>query len=86
MTDDTYVPPGVTAHRCPYCNRPFRREDQCTLHVGLEHYDRMTAGEEAAFRDAYSAESEELGLYRLKLVGLLVVLYFGMLMLYSVVG
>ena len=86
MTDETSVPAGATAHRCPYCDRPFRREDQRTLHVGLEHYDRMTDAEETAFRETYSEETEELGLYRLKLVGLLVLLYFGLLMLYSVVG
>ncbi|MFD1644950.1 DUF7410 domain-containing protein [Haloarchaeobius litoreus] len=82
---DTHVPEGITAHRCPYCDRPFRREDQRTLHIGLSHYDRMTEAEEAAFRDVYAAEEEELGLYRLKLVGALVVVYFGMLLLYAVV-
>ncbi|WP_440991193.1 DUF7410 domain-containing protein [Haloarchaeobius baliensis] len=82
---DTYVPPGVTAHRCPYCDRPFRRAEQRTLHVGLEHYDRMTDAEEDAFREVYESEEEELGLYRLKLVGGLVLVYFGMLLLYAVV-
>ncbi|WP_256299102.1 DUF7410 domain-containing protein [Haloarchaeobius salinus] len=82
---ETDVPAGVTAHRCPYCDRPFRRAEQCTLHVGLEHYDRMTEAEEDAFREVYESEEEELGLYRLKLVGGLVVVYFGMLLLYAVV-
>jgi len=82
---DTYVPDGATAYRCPYCDRPFRREEQRTLHIGLSHYDRMTEAEEAAFREVYSAEDETLGLYRLKLVGGLVLVYFGMLLLYAVV-
>lgn len=82
---ETDVPESATVHRCQYCDRPFRREDQRTLHVGLEHYDRMTDAEEAAFRESYEAESDRLGLYRLKLAGALVVLYFGLLLLYAVV-
>ncbi|WP_439025893.1 DUF7410 domain-containing protein [Haloarchaeobius sp. DT45] len=82
---ETEVPPGDQPHRCPYCDRPFRKAEYRTLHVGLTHYDVMTDTERERFQDAYREESDELGLFRLRTFAVLVLLYFGMLMLYSVV-
>jgi len=93
MTRDTPTGPVATAdppdddrtHDCPYCDRPFAREEYRTLHVGLDHPDDCTESEVEAFQAAYREESEELRLFRLKAVGALVVLYFGFLFTYSLV-
>ncbi|WP_135820029.1 DUF7410 domain-containing protein [Halostella litorea] len=84
-TRDADVPPGEPTHDCPYCGRPFAREEYRTLHVGLDHPDACTDAEVAAFREAYREESEDLRLFRLKAVGGLVLLYFGFLFTYSLV-
>lgn len=64
---------------------PFRHEDHLVLHRGLEHSDELSEDEVAVFHDAYEAESEELRLFRLKALALLVLLYFGFLFMYSFV-
>jgi hypothetical protein len=84
MTFESAVPADESPYRCPYCDRPFRRDEYRTLHIGLEHYDVMTDEETARFQDQYREETSELRLFRLKLFGLLVLVYFGMLILYSV--
>ncbi|MFC6951353.1 DUF7410 domain-containing protein [Halorubellus litoreus] len=80
----TSVPADATAHECPYCERPFTREDRVALHVGLQHYDVCTPGEEEAFEAAYLAENAEIRRYRLKAAVALILLYFGLLMVYAV--
>ncbi|WP_227354429.1 C2H2-type zinc finger protein [Haladaptatus salinisoli] len=85
MTLDTSVPAGESPHECSRCGMPFRHEDHLVLHRGLEHGDDLSEAEVAAFRDAYEAESEELRLFRLKALALLVLLYFGFLFTYSFV-
>jgi len=82
---ETTVPEDATPVRCPYCDQPFAREQYRTLHVGLEHYDRIDEDEYEAFEDAYAAESDELRTYRLKLLAVLVFVYFGFLFVYAVV-
>lgn len=78
-------PPDGERYDCPYCGRPFAREEYRTLHVGLDHHEECTDEELAAFREAYRAESQELRLFRLKAIGALVLLYFGFLFTYSLV-
>ena len=73
-----------TAATCPYCDRPFARERYRTLHVGLDHPDRLSEEERAAFREAYREESAEIRRLRLKVLALLVVLYFCVLFTYMV--
>ena len=80
----TSVPADATVHECPYCDRPFTREDRVALHVGLQHYDACTPAEEEAFETAYLAENAEIRRYRLKAAVALIVLYFGLLMVYAV--
>jgi hypothetical protein len=83
---ETAVPDDRTAHRCPYCDRPFAVEARVTLHVGLTHYDVCTDAEAEAFEDAYVAETDAIKRYRLKAAALLIVVYFGFLMVYAVFG
>ncbi|WP_435360667.1 DUF7410 domain-containing protein [Haloarchaeobius sp. DFWS5] len=82
---DTAVPADETPVECPYCARPFRREHYRTLHVGLTHYDEMTEDEKDRFQDAYRDESDDLGMFRLQSLAALVILYFGLLIVYSLV-
>ena len=76
---------GDPAARCPYCGRPFRERRFETLHRGLEHPDRLSADEQTAFERAYLEERQAVRRYRLLALGAVVLWYFGMLMLYSIV-
>ncbi|WP_433624667.1 DUF7410 domain-containing protein [Halomicrococcus sp. NG-SE-24] len=82
---ETRVPADESPVECAYCGRPFPREEHLVLHRGLDHPDALDESEVEAFREAYDAENEELRLFRLKAVALLVLLYFGFLFTYSVV-
>ncbi|WP_435154366.1 C2H2-type zinc finger protein [Haladaptatus sp. DFWS20] len=85
MTYDTYVPPGESVYECAYCGQPFSHEEYLVLHRGLEHGDELNDTQVSAFHDAYREETDELRLFRLKALALLVLLYFGFLFTYSVV-
>jgi hypothetical protein len=72
------------AATCPHCGRPFRRERHLDLHLGLDHGDRVDDGARERFETAYIDEGEEIRRFRLKVLAVLVVLYFGFLFTYSV--
>ena len=80
------VPDDAPAYRCPYCEMPFSKEHYRTLHKGLEHAGRIDDTERDAFQDEYRAESDRIKEFRLKVLGSLVVLYFGILFAYMVLG
>jgi hypothetical protein len=80
------VPADATPTRCPYCAEPFAREEYVTLHVGLQHGDRASDEEVAAFQSAYAGEREALRRFQLRALVALVVLYFGFLFAFSVFG
>lgn len=86
MTTQTAVPPGESTHECSYCGQPFSHEEYLVLHRGLEHGDELTDDEVSAFHDAYEEETEEMRLFRLKVLAVLVLLYFGFLFTYSIVA
>ncbi|WP_226007944.1 DUF7410 domain-containing protein [Natrinema salinisoli] len=65
--------------RCPYCDRPFRRDRFESLHRGREHPDRLSDRERAVFERAAREERTELRRFRLYALGTLVALYFGLL-------
>jgi len=75
---------GTAPFACPYCDREFARADYRDLHLGLEHADALSPAERSAYETARDAEEEALTLFRYKAVGLLIVIYFGFLMLYAV--
>jgi hypothetical protein len=83
-TDDAGAD-GEPPVRCGYCGRRFAREEWRALHRGLDHEDRLTEPERAAFREAYESEREDLRLFRLQALLGLVLLYFGFLIVYAVV-
>jgi hypothetical protein len=82
---DFEVPPDASPVDCPHCGRPFVGDRQRDLHVGLQHGDAADESERTAFGDAIGTERDDLRLFRLKALAVLVVLYFGLLFTYSIV-
>lgn len=84
MSTNRYdVPTDATVHRCEYCDRPFADEKLLALHRGFEHHDRIGDDELTAFESAYGSETDELRHYQILAIGTLVVLYFGLLIVYA---
>lgn len=79
------VPDARATEDCEYCGRPFENEGLLALHRGLAHSATITAEERSEYESAYESESAQLRRFRLKALGVLVVLYFGLLMVYAVV-
>jgi len=72
------------AGRCDYCGHPFPTTDRLDLHKGIEHAQQLDDDEEDAFLSARADEEDELRTLRLKALGALVFLYFGLLMMYAI--
>ena len=83
-TYETRVPPKESPAECPHCGRPLESSELLVLHEGLDHWDLLGEDEREAFFDAYENENATLRTFRLKMLGLLVLLYFGFLFVYSV--
>ncbi|MFB6083889.1 MAG: C2H2-type zinc finger protein [Halorientalis sp.] len=84
---DAYdLPPDADPEVCGYCGAPFADDELLALHRGLDHADAIDAAERDAFEEVYEAEEERLRLFRLQALGALVLLYFGLLIAYSVFG
>lgn len=86
MTTEYNVPSGESPHVCAYCDAPFREGEYLALHRGLVHGDELSEDEVDAFYDAYETETEDLKHFRLKAIGILVLLYFGFLFVYAIIG
>lgn len=78
--DDQPVP------RCPYCDRPFRRERERDLHVGEQHGDACTDEERTAYERADDEEVDELFLYHMKVVAAIALIYSGFVIVYMVLA
>ncbi|MXR43100.1 DNA-binding protein [Halobaculum sp. WSA2] len=70
--------------RCDYCRHPFPTTDRLVLHKGIEHPQQLNDSEEKAFFSAQADEEDELRTLRLKALGGLVLLYFGLLFMYAI--
>lgn len=81
--DDGDDPHSTTALRCPYCERTFVRGEYRDLHLGIEHATKLTDDQQSAYESALEDEEEALRLFRYKAIGLLVLVYFGFLILYA---
>ena len=86
MAESAFDPDVEDASSCPHCGRPFSRARYRTLHVGLEHYDRLGDDEREAFVAEYREETAEIKRFRLKALALLITLYFGFLYLYLLIA
>ncbi len=81
----TAVPKDETpAGECGYCGQPFPTTERLVLHKGLEHPDQLDKSEREAFTSTFSAEDDSLRQLRLKMLGVLILLYFAFLMVYAV--
>lgn len=74
---------ATAAFECPYCGREFARETWRDLHRGQEHGARMVTTEREAYEAAREAEAEAIRMFRLKALAVLVLVYFGFLMVYA---
>jgi hypothetical protein len=81
---DTDVPPGESPVECSYCERPLESAELLVLHEGIEHWERLDDDRREEFREAYQEESDDLRTFRLKMLGLLVLIYFAFLFVYSI--
>ena len=79
------VPAGAPAHECPYCEAVLPEVDLLELHVGVEHEDEATEAELEAFEDTFEQESNQVFIYHLKVISLVVAIYFVFLFTYSAV-
>ena len=73
-------------YRCERCGRPFDREEWLALHLGHAHPDDLTDAEIDRFRTVHEDEERALRRFRLIALGALVLLYFGLLLIYAVLA
>lgn len=78
--------PEEPPHACAYCGRPFTREEWLALHRGLAHADRLSDRERAAYERALESEEADLRMFRLQAIAVLIVIYFGFLIVYAFVA
>lgn len=71
---------------CPYCGRQCTDDQLLALHKGHDHTDQLTPTERTEYENASAAEDEALRRYRLKVLLVVTVLYFGFLFAYRIVG
>ncbi|MGQ4555130.1 DNA-binding protein [Halobellus sp. GM3] len=70
------------AHVCDVCERAFHTEDLLVLHRGVRHPEALDAAERDAYREVYAEEERAIRSFRIRALGILVLLYFGFLFLY----
>jgi len=73
---------SVPEYDCDVCGRAFHTDDLLVLHRGVRHPDDLDAAEREAYREAYAAEERAIHSFRIRALGILVLLYFGLLFLY----
>lgn len=84
-SNDYDVRPDIPVYVCDRCGRPVASEHSLALHRGLAHPADLDDEEVAAFREAHAEEEAQLRRFRLKALGGLVGLYFGLLVVYALV-
>ncbi|AFK21397.1 DNA-binding protein (plasmid) [Haloferax mediterranei ATCC 33500] len=82
MTTDTDA--TRDRHVCETCSEAYPTARLLVLHRGARHPDVLDADEVEAYREAYYEEERELKSFRIRALGVLVLLYFGFLMLFIV--
>lgn len=80
------IPSDQLCETCPYCGQPFPNTEILTLHKGRTHWEDLSEEERAAVREARDNEANELRMFQLRALGVLVLLYFGLLITYAVVA
>jgi hypothetical protein len=80
------VPDDDPAAICEHCGTPLATESLLDLHRGLEHEADLSADERERLEAARADERERLSTFRITVIGALVVLYFGLLITYAIIG
>ena len=79
------VPADAPSYDCPYCDAALPEEDLLDLHIGVEHEDEATEAELEAFEETFERESNQVFIYHLKVISLVVGIYFIFLFTYSAI-
>lgn len=77
--------PIKACETCPYCDRKFPNQEILVHHKGRTHADDISEREQDSVRDALEQETTQLRMYQLQALILLILLYFGFLLVYAVV-
>lgn len=77
--------PIETRETCPYCDREFPNQDILTHHKRRVHADALSEREQDLVDDALKQETTQLRIYQLQALILLILFYFGFLLVYAVV-
>lgn len=80
------VPPEADGHECPYCAAIEPRETLLELHIGHAHEGEATDEELDTFEKTFERESNDVFIYHLKVISLVVAIYFVFLFTYSAVA
>lgn len=72
------------AAACPYCDRPLPSSRLRALHLGEEHAEAMTAADREAYEAARDAETDELFVFHLKVIGAIAFMYAVFVLAYMV--
>lgn len=85
-TTDASDGPADDEFVCRTCGRTFPTDRLRTLHRGVRHPNDLTEAERESYREAYLEEEAEIRSFRLRALGILVVLYFGFLIAYALIA
>lgn len=85
-TDAPEEPPGTDQFACRTCDRTFATDRLRVLHRGVRHPAEMTEAERESYREAYREEEAEIRSFRIRALGVLVLLYFGFLIVYALIA
>ena len=70
---------------CGHCGDRFADDRLLALHRGRAHQKALTDAEVEAYREARADERDDLRLFRIKALGLLLLIYFGFIYVYAFV-
>lgn len=79
------VPADAPTHGCPYCEAVLTTDELLDLHIGVEHEDEASEAELEAYEDTFERESNQVFIYHLKVISLVVAIYFVFLFTYSAI-
>ena len=82
--DRTHGDHSNARYVCDDCGRAFHTPDLRVLHRGVRHPEALSDAERDAYRETYADEEAAIRSFRIRALGILVVLYFGLLFLYVI--
>lgn len=85
MSENYSIPEGSAAYECQYCDVVAPNKQIRSLHYGLSHRGDLSDRERARFERSYRNEQQAIRRFRLGALGAIIILYFGLLMVYALV-